>query len=46
MIKHVKTCHNKSLGNTVSCTDCRNTFHIVIMQCALIDIASVAELQV
>jgi hypothetical protein len=39
---NVKTCHNKRLGNTVCCTDCRNMFHIVIMQCALIHIAPVA----
>jgi hypothetical protein len=42
VIRNFKTCHNKRLGNTVCCTNCRNTFHIVIMQCALIHIASVS----
>jgi len=32
MIQTVKTCHNKCLGNTVCCTDCRKTFHIVIIR--------------
>jgi len=39
VIKNVQTCQNKPLGNTVCCTDCRNTFHTVIMQYALIYIA-------
>jgi hypothetical protein len=42
VIKNVKTCHNKRLGNTVCSTDYRNRFHIVLMPCALIHTASVA----
>lgn len=43
VIKNVKTCHIKCLGNTVSCTECGNMFHIVIIQCALIHTASVTQ---
>lgn len=46
VIKKVKTCHIKRLGNTVRCVECGNMIHIVIMQCALIHTASVAQLTV